>query len=271
MINKHINSVKLYFFQGLLEFGEIRHFTTTRMGGFSSSPYDSLNLGFCVGDDANTIRKNRNYLASSLDIHPESFTCVNQVHGAHVKFVSKDLKGCGAKDYETALSAADAMVTNVSGVCLMVLHADCVPVLFFEAKKKLIGVVHAGWKGTLLSITQKMVMFLQKEFNCSARHLFIGIGPSIGPCCYEINMDTLYQYDPTFSAEKKSFVFREFYNHKAKLDLWETNSSQLIRAGVPERNIEISGLCTSCHPSLFYSHRRDKGLTGRLGTGIMLK
>lgn len=269
MIEKHIGALSLWFFQNLSEFGEICHFVSSRIGGFSNPPYDSLNLGFHVGDKPDMVLKNRERLAKSLEIPLHNFTIPRQVHDCNVKIVTDDSRGSGAFDYDTALSATDAMATNIPNICLTVLQADCVPILFFDMKKKVIGVAHAGWKGTVRMVAQNMVKVLKERFGCLPKDVLAGIGPSIGPCCYEVGYEVVAQIDESFC--NKGVYIRKTPEGKSYFDLWEANKIQLAQMGIPEKNIEISGLCTRCNYAIFFSYRQQRKETGRFGAGIMLK
>lgn len=239
------------------------------MNGYSRNPYSSLNLGFHVGDDSRVVLENRKQLANSIGIPLNDFTTAKQVHSDHIEIISENYRGCGSNDYETAVVATDAMVSSVQNICLMVLVADCVPILLFDRKKKIIGVVHAGWKGTVLRIAQKTVMLLKEKFGCLENDLLVGLGPSIGPCCYIVNVETIFK-NVSVLKEKNDIIFHEIHNGKGYFDLWETNKLQLKKAGIPEKNIEIAGKCTSCNCAVFYSHRKEHGRAGRFGVGIML-
>lgn len=270
MIEKYTNSLSLRFFQHLSKYREIYHFITTRNGGFSGQPYDSLNLGFHVGDNSKIVLKNRELLASELGIPLGNFTTAKQIHGRNVKIITENLKGCGSYNYDTVITETDAMITNVPNICLMVLQADCVPILFFDLKKKVIGVAHAGWKGTVLKVVQNTVKMLKEKFNCSTLDILVGIGPSIGPCCYEVGPEIISQIDRVFH-NKKEYIYNETQSGTGYFDLWETNKIQLMQIGIPERNIEIAKICTCCNHILFFSYRHQRGETGRFGAGIMLK
>ena len=252
-----------------MEYREICHFVSTRPGGFSSPPYDSLNLGFHVGDNPEIVLKNRERLALSLGIPLSNFTTAMQVHGCNAAIITKDLRGRGALDYTTAINATDAMVTNVPGICLTVLQADCVPVLFFDLKKKIIGIAHAGWRGTLLLVVQNTVRILKENFGCLPCNILVGIGPSIGPCCYKVGPEIIVQAEHTF-CNKEGYICSEVLDKKGYFNLWEANKIQLIQMGIPEGNIEIAGLCTHCNHTLFFSYRHQTKETGRFGAGIML-
>lgn len=270
MIEKNMNSLPLWFFQCLLEYGEIYHFVSTRNGGFSNPPYDSLNLGFHVGDSPEIVLDNRKRLASALGIPLGNFTIAQQVHGCNVGIIGEELRSSGAFHYDTAIVATDAMITNTPNICLMVLQADCVPILFFDVKKKVIGVAHAGWKGTVRMVAQDTIKVLQKKFHCLPHDILVGIGPSIGPCCYEIGTEIIVQIEKAFPHEK-GYICNKTPHGKGCFNLWEANKTQLLQIGIPERNIEVAQICTRCNHTIFFSYRCQNTETGRFGAGVMLK
>ncbi|MCF6156322.1 MAG: peptidoglycan editing factor PgeF [Candidatus Brocadia sp.] len=270
VIEKNINSLPLWFFPQLLKYREICHFVSARNGGFSNPPYESFNLGLHVGDDPEIVLKNRKRLTSVLGIPLSNFTIAQQVHGCNVKIITEDLRGRGAFNYDTAISSTDAMVTSTPNICLMVLQADCVPLIFFDMKKKVIGVAHAGWRGTVHVVAQNTVKVLLENFNCSPKDILVGIGPSIGPCCYEIGPETIVQIEKAFH-NKKSYINNKTPDGKGCFNLWGANKTQLVQMGIPERNIEIAQICTYCNHKLFFSYRYQNKETGRFGAGIMLQ
>ncbi len=240
------------------------------MGGFSRSPYDSLNLGFHVGDCAEIVIKNREKLALSLEIPLDNFTIARQVHGCNVESITEDLKGHGAFNDNTAINETDSLVTDIPNICLVVLQADCVPLLFFDVKKKVIGVAHAGWRGTVGMVAQNTVKVLQEKFNCLPGDILVGIGPSIGPCCYEVGPEIIAQIEKVFP--KKGHIINNKTSYgKGYFNLWEANKMQLVQMGIPEKNIEVARMCTRCNHTQFFSYRYQNTETGRFGAGIMLK
>lgn len=269
MIEKKINSLSVWSFENLSRYEELGHFVSTRMGGLSSSPYDSLNLSFNVRDDPEKVLENRKLLAETLGIPLTSLTTAKQIHKGNIKIVSEELRGRGSIDYKGAINATDAMVTNVPNICLMILLADCVPILFYDSSKRVIGIAHAGWRGTLQFVAQKTVKALREEFGCLPQDIVIGIGPSIGPCCYQVGQEILSQVEDVFGT-KQDFIRNESEDGKGYFDLWRANLEQLLQAGIPEDNIEVAKVCTSHHPDLFFSYRHKKGKTGRFGASIVI-
>ena len=215
------------------------------------------------------VLKNRERLAAAMKIPLDNFTTARQVHDSNVAVITEELKGRGAFNFDTAISATDAMVTATPNICLMVLQADCVPLLFFDLKKKVIGVAHAGWKGTVLMVAQNMVKVLKEKFHCSADDILVGIGPSIGPCCYEIGPEVIIQIAKAFNNKRECIT--ETADGKSYFNLWEANKMQLVQSGIPEKNIEIAKICTYCDHTVFFSYRYQQRESGRFGAGIMLK
>jgi len=269
MIEKYAGSLTILFFKNLLAHRTIRHFVSTRTGGSSGFPYDSLNLGLHVGDDRDTVVKNRERLAEAVGIQLDQLTFARQIHSGNVRVVSDELRGSGSTDYENAIADTDAMVTDTPGICLMVLVADCVPMLFFDPLMRAIGVAHAGWRGTLKSIASHTVSTMVEAFGSSPGDIMVGIGPSIGPCCYRIGPDVISQVKSVFQG-RNDLIVNESKEGVGYLDLWKANLEVLLRAGIERKNIEIAGRCTCHEAGLFFSYRSQKGDTGRFAAGIML-
>ena len=269
MITKKVDVLDILFFESLSAWKEIRHFVSTRTGGVSKSPFDSLNLGFNVGDDPDDVLKNRKRLATTIGIPLHHFTIGEQIHSGNVTIIFEESRGKGSTNNKEAINVTDAMVTNVAGICLVILVADCVPILFFDPVQRAIGVAHAGWKGTLEFIAQKTVMAMEKAFGSLAEDIVVGIGPSIGPCCYKVGPDIISQVEIIFHT-KKEYILNESKSGEGYFDLWKANLDQLLHAGIERKNIEMAMMCT-CHTSdLFFSYRLRKGSTGRFCAGITL-
>lgn len=178
-----------------------------------------------------------------------------QIHSNKVLTINKDNMNLAEK------IEADAMISNVKGVGLMVLTADCVPVSLYDPTTESVGVVHAGWKGSILGITKETIVAMKKTFNSDPKDIIAVIGPSAGGCCYEVNKEMIDAFKVKYGDE----CFNE-----NKLDLWRVNKSQLLEAGLKIENIEIQKICTICDIR-FFSYRRQEKNAGRFGTLIALK
>jgi YfiH family protein len=269
MIEKRHGLLTVLFFNHLLRFKGIKHFLSTRTGGFSKSPYHSLNLGLHVGDDPDKVLKNRRRLAEAIGIPPDQFTIARQIHSGNVRVICDEQRGSGSTDQENAILDTDAMVTDTPGICLIVLVADCVPMLFFDPLKKAIGVAHAGWRGTLQSIAFNTVTTMEKAFGSSPGNIMVGIGPSIGPCCYRVGPEVISQVESVFQGSN-DYIINKSKDGQSSFDLCKANLEQLLHAGVERENIEIAERCTCHEPKLFFSYRNQRGDTGRFAAGIML-
>jgi len=258
-----------YTFENLRSFKEIKHFVTTRHGGVSDGAFASLNLGLGTEDRPLTVLQNRQILADSVGISQDYFVMANQIHGTNVEVIAKDRRGAGAFSRHNAIPATDGMITNEPEICLFVMGADCVPILFFDRKKKVIGAAHSGWKGTVTKIAAEVVRKMQETYHSSPSDIVVAIGPSIGPCCYKVGGEVMEAVLRHFGTTN-GFISFENEDFAPMLDLWTANKTQLLEIGVPEENIEIAGLCTQCNHDEFFSSRYGKGITGRFGAGIMI-
>jgi len=257
------------------------HGFSTRKGGASRAyGKGSLNLGFTVHDERNAVAKNRTAFVSAVTKGGKArwnLVSLRQVHS--------DLIHCVSQAFEHPL-AGDGLITNTPGLLLAVLTADCLPVILVDPKHRAVGVFHAGWRGTVKRIVEKGVGEMRKHFGSNPRQLHAAIGPGIRNCCYQVGSEVkdIFQAQFAYGSE----LFREtkerneiherypllFLTARAPghselpkqifLDLAEANRRQLLDAGVPARNISDLGMCTSCKPELFFSHRAEKGKTGRM-------
>lgn len=245
----------------------VKHGVSTRLGGLSKPPYATLNLGLKSGDDEATVKLNRKLFCRAVDVDAAAVVNAQQVHGDNIHLVEKKDAGRGVDGYTTAIPDTDALITAEPGIPLMLFFADCVPVLIFDPVGKAVAAVHAGWKGTVASIAQKAVLAMQERFGTRPADCHVAIGPSIGPCCYEVDRPVVEALEQAFPWWEELVIPQ---GERWMLDLWETNRRQLEVIGVHKHNIEISGVCTSCNTELFYSHRAEKGMTGRFGAVISL-
>jgi hypothetical protein len=259
--------ITTFLFENLSHKKGIVHFISTRNGGTSNSPFDTLNISFNVSDDPEVVLKNRKLLAEAVGFDAAGIVTAKQVHDNKVALVTKDMRGKGAFDFISALDGIDAMVTNVPKICLMVQVADCVPVLLYDPVKKVIGAVHAGYKGTILKIAENAVKSMIKQYRSDPNDIYVGIGPSIGPCCYEVGKEVVKEVKDSLKNGKDLINVRK---GKSFFDLWKANRSQVEACGVPRQNIEVAGICTNDRTDMFFSFRAGKGTTGRFAAGIML-
>lgn len=266
MFTSEQNKSILYLQSSLLKKCDfLTHAFCTRQGGVSGSDYKSLNMSFRQGDDEYKVLQNWSKLADVFTIPLERFLVVNQVHGTGI-FV---IKPQGSYFSSRADLDYDAIVTNRPGVAVCIKTADCVPVFVVDKIQKVIAVVHAGWRGSAAGITADVIELLRKQYLSDPQNLLAAIGPAIGHCCYEVDCFTADAFGT--QKNKESFLFPAAAKNKWMLDLPEVNRRQLLACGVPEKNIETSGFCTSCRQDLFFSHRATGGITGRQINFMMIR
>jgi polyphenol oxidase len=244
-------------------FSSVKHFVSGRDGGISPSPFDSLNLSFSAGDEKENVIENRNRIAKSLGIQQDHLLFVSQCHSSDVVIVR-------TKEDAGGQILADALITNVSGLCICVMGADCVPVLVYDPIQKVIAAVHAGWKGTVASILTKTLSKMQSEFGSKMENIQIGIGPSISQEKYEVGEEVYLQFKDNFETDTDLIFKYDSNSNKYFPDLWLANKMQAMKMGVLEQNIEIAGICTFSNPEEFFSARYFKNKTGRFAAGIVL-
>jgi YfiH family protein len=260
------SSLGLLKFENLGRISNLTHFITTRSGGVSISPYNSLNLGLHTSDNSDQVLINRALLAEEAGIEKEKFLYASQVHSGDVKIIDSTAIENGVLIQNPR---TDATITALPGICLMVMVADCVPVILFDPVKRVSAVIHAGWRGTIHQITSNTIHALVKHFECDPADILAGIGPSIGPCCYEVGEDVRDFVAQSFGTTE-GYLIRKDNSFKSHFDLWYANHKQLTDYGVKPENIENSGLCTRCHPDTFFSSRASSGITGRFAAGICI-
>ena len=270
MLKTSVHRVPFYRFSGLGSYYWIVHFVSTREGGVSGGGQASLNMGFMPADASENVVANRVSLLSELGIPLDSVVSGEQRHTTNVAVVGEEHAGRGARERESRLPETDALITAVPGVCLMVLAADCVPVLLYDTERYVVAAVHAGWRGTVGQIVRNVVERMNETYGCRPQDLRAGIGPAIGPCCYEVDEEVV-ELARSGLGDMDGLVEKGLGKGKYFLNLWEANRRQLVRAGVYSGRIEVAAMCTACHHDEFFSHRADKGDTGRFAAGIMLR
>ena len=236
-----------------------------RLHGESDIVEGTFNLALHVGDDVEKVLRNRKAFAEAVGVDAERFTTCQQVHGSKVILVTEELVGSGAVNFADTIADTDALITNLPDVPLMLFYADCVPVLFADLESGAIGLAHAGWRGTVANIGVKTLAAMGEAFGTKPQDVLVGIGPSIGACCYEVDdfvRDQAQGYEEFFASKGGG---------KYQLDLWGMNARQLVQVGVPAENIMISGVCTNDNVELFCSYRAEQGKTGRMGVCLCVR
>lgn len=235
------------------ETGMVKHFFSTRVGGKSEGIYEGLNLGVFTNDNFEKVDYNFKKIFNAVDMSVEKKVFLKQIHSGEFYVVDE-------KNYKEILGhEGDAIITSEPGIAIGVFTADCVPIILLDKSKKIVSVIHAGWKGTYNGIVKRVLNFMVKSLDSDLNCVLAAIGPSIGSCCFEVGIDVADKFKFVYLRDGKYFV-----------DLWAENIEQMKDIGISESNIASSELCTFCNKKLFYSYRRDNGKTGRMATFIEL-
>ncbi|MGI6453945.1 MAG: peptidoglycan editing factor PgeF [Syntrophomonadaceae bacterium] len=241
---------------------------STRWGGVSAPPYSSMNLGLHVGDRKEDVMENRRRWTAVFDGKISDMVCCEQVHGRQIGIVKRTDRGRGAYELESVLPGLDGMICNEAGMLLAAFFADCLPIYFFDPHKRVIGIAHAGWKGTLGRIAASTVTAMEKAFASKPQNIWVFLGPGIKACCFVIQDDLVEKvYDEL--REIDGIISNK--NGRLTWDLRLTNRRILLSSGIREKNIIDCDLCTSCHLDKFFSYRNEQSITGRMCAIIGLK
>ena len=262
------NGLWLGSFPALTAMG-VEHGFSTRFGGCGGTDGQTLDLGWKTGR-RESVAEDRRRFFDALHIQPERIATIRQVHGTRAIQVDESLLGASALLPESILGEADALFTDQQQVGKLLGFADCVPVLLFDPIHRALAVVHAGWRGTVALIAQQTLLTMQRVFGSEPERCFAAVGPSIGPCCYEVDAPVIDAVRGAFPNTAQLLAPCGKTGH-ARLDLWQANNDQLIAVGVREKHIFTCRVCTSHHHQVFHSHRASGGTAGRMGLLAWLK
>jgi YfiH family protein len=241
-----------YRFESFEKYDGLLHAVSTKS---EDDAYD-FSLALHTGEEAEKIIQNREMLSKMLESKRKlHFIVAEQTHSDNITVI-RELKTRGWDSLNDAIEDCDALITDMKGVVLTILTADCVPILLYDKEKKVVAAVHAGWKGTKMEIAAKTVRKMQEVFGSVPEDIVAGIAPAIGRCCYEVGEE----------VAKHFFDLPEGYTQKGEkymLDLPYINKYQLLESGLKEEHIEMSGICTACETQRFFSYRKEQGCSGR--------
>jgi YfiH family protein len=242
------NGLPYFEIPELEKLGWVQHAFLTRRGGGSLPPYDSLNLSDKNGDQKEFVSKNKKVIAKAFGFDPSRLVLLDQMHQDQILLLGKPAITL------PSILEYDALITNSPDTFLCILTADCLPIFVVDQKRKVIAAIHAGRQGATLHIAAKVLNKMEEEFGCSSKDFTITLGPSIGPCCYEIDEKVFHPEWEPYSTLKGV--------GKWMVDLAQINIAQMKGEGIKEEQISWINLCTHCHNDLFFSYRKE-GRTGR--------
>jgi YfiH family protein len=255
-----------YTYQLFSSSPQVACLTSTRLGGVSQGHLHSLNLSFRVGDEEEAVLTNKERFYRLLNIDAETVAQAQLVHGAHIEIVRE----YAPRDARYKFPSTDGLVTNLIDRPLFIPVADCLAIAYADPKHHAIGLAHVGWKGAVAKIPQEMVKVMHTAYGTEPADLLVGVSPGLGPCCYEVQQDLVTIFTETFPTEAHRFFIPQA-NGSIHLDMWTAVLWQLQDVGVQAEHIELANICTACHTDEFYSHRAEKGKTGRFASMIVLQ
>ena len=255
-------------FDSLSEISGFRHAFTTRLGGVSEGEFTPMNMAFNRGDDRDRVTENYRRFCTSAGFEFENLVASAQDHHTYVRAVTSADKGVGIykpRDMESV----DALVTNEPGVTLVTYYADCTPLFFIDPVSRAVGLAHAGWRGTVGRIGEKVIGKMTALYGSDPRNIRAAVGPAISVCCYEVDEPCARHFRALTDLDTEKFLFPK-EGGKFMLDLLETNRQILTAAGVPDENITVSDLCTNCNSDLLWSHRATQGRRGTMSAFLSI-
>jgi YfiH family protein len=252
------NGLEYYQFE---QWTGLFHGIFTRLGGVSQAPWASLNMGGNVGDNPAAVRRNHELAYETLRVKGSRACTVWQVHGVDTVIADGPVRG------RRWLALADGMMTDRADTPLVMRFADCAPILCYDPIQGIIAMGHAGWRGTVQGMSASLVRAMVQAYGCKPGNLQAGIGPSIGPRRYQVGEEVVAAVQ-SYYGTMEGLIHRDPNDGSAYFDLWTANRLDLERAGVEQ--IEIAGICTAEYTDEFFSHRAEKGHTGRFGVILSL-
>jgi YfiH family protein len=218
------------------------------------------NMSLVYGDTRDSLENRKNFLRK-LDIDYRDLVCAKQIHASNRRYAQEEDKGKGALSYDTAIADTDALITDKKNLSLAIFTADCLVIFLYDPKKPAVGLIHTGWRSTKADITPKTLFLMQEIFNTNPAALYVGFGPAIRDCCYQVGKDFSDYF--TYGLEPRD---GNYY-----LDLAGINKKQLLDAGVKPERIFDTQICTSCRNTEFFSYRKEGSNCGRAISVIMLR
>ncbi len=270
VMNLNINNeVPFLTYKEMEKIPFINHAFSTRLGGVSTGEFSTMNLALNRGDNKDSVITNYKRLCNATGFDFNTLVASAQDHNTVVRKVTADDCGIGITKTRD-MDSVDALVTNQANVTLVTYYADCTPVFFVDKCKKIIGLAHAGWRGTVNKICEKVIDTMVEDYNSNTDNIYCFIGPAISKCCYEIDQSCYDNFAQSEGLDLDKIMITKG-NGKYMADLLETNRQILVLSGVPERNITISDICTRCNSDLLWSHRATNGHRGTMCAFMCIK
>ncbi len=262
-----VGDLLYYSFPAFDKLGFVRHGFSTRLGGVSEGLFSSMNLGFGRGDADTAVLENYRRFCAAIGVKAEDVVLSAQTHTTNVYTVTAVDRGRGITR-PRGYTDVDGLITNEANLVLCTHYADCVPLFFADTARRAVATAHAGWRGTVGGIAEKTVARMATEYGSRPEDILVGIGPSIGKCCFEVDTPVLDEFSKL--AFFDDTCFSNDGNGKYHIDLWEVNRRYLLKSGVKANNITVTDICTRCHPDVLWSHRACGAARGSLAAFIAI-
>lgn len=265
---KEKNKVPYLSFPMLEQTGLVRQGFSTRLGGVSKGGCGTMNISIHRGDDPAAVEENRRRIAAAIGVDPDRMVFTCQTHTTNVAVVTE-------ADAGRHLPETDGMITSTPGLCLVTFYADCVPLYFVDPVRKVIGLSHSGWRGTVQKMAVVTVRKMEETFGSRPEDILAAVGPSICRDCYEVSEDVIRQFRDSYDASCWEQLFFQKEEQKGtdkyQLDLWKANELNLRQAGILPDHIAVTNVCTCCNPEVLFSHRVSGWNRGNLSAFLALK
>lgn len=255
-----------YFYYPLLQnTGMVHHGFSTRLGGVSSGEFATMNFNMNRGDRLEHVEENFCRFCDAIGCDWERAIMTHQTHTVNVEIVTADMIPTGRSLLEKKpFTDVDGLITDVPGAVLITSYADCVPLFFLDPVRRVIGLSHSGWRGTVNRMGAVTVKKMHEVYGCNPEEILACVGPSICQDCYEVGVEVAEEFRAVFSKKEAEIILRENQAGRYQLNLWKANELILRQAGIRKEHMAVTNVCTCCNPDLLFSHRYTKGKRGNL-------
>lgn len=263
--------VPYFFFPLLQDTGLVHHGFSTRLGGVSRGEFATMNFNLTRGDDPACVEENFRRFCGAIGCDWDKAVLSHQTHTVNVETVTEDMVTPGRTIMEKKpFTDVDGLITDVPGVVLVTSFADCVPLYFLDPVRRVIGLSHSGWRGTVNRMGAVTIGRMKDTYGCRPEEILACVGPSICSDCYEVGPEVAEEFRLAFSGPEADQILRKNASGKYQLDLWKANELILLQAGIAGKHLAVTNVCTCCNPDLLFSHRYTKGRRGNLSAFLSL-
>lgn len=270
LLLKEKEGIPFFVFPLFERTGLVKQGFSTRIGGVSRGEFASMNFASTRGDDPEAVRENYRRMTKMLDIPAERMVLAKQTHTTNVRIVTEDDAGKGFAR-ERDFDEVDGLLTNVPELPLVTFYADCIPLYFLDPVKKVIGLSHAGWRGTRNRMAEVTLKKMEEFYGSSPSDVLAAVGPGICGDCYEVGEDVAEAFREGWREDVCRRILTPKEGGKYRLDLWEANAACLEEAGILPEHLAVTDICTCCNSERMFSHRASKGRRGNLAAFFCLR